>query len=166
MRWEGFFYLPRRKGAGLNNLLHDSFTSFQVLRFVCFVVLTRGPLLSFGVRFGAYLKTLFMDGFIFPSARDSSMPITYFAVKYAMIKACERSGVRYRSVHIHSGIPLLRIATIEDAMLRFCQNFSDTQMWQLPTTSTSTYTEMRSKKCERSLNGMHKKERSTLSEAS
>ena len=40
-----------------------------------------------------------MDGFIFPSARDSSMPITYFAVKYAMIKACERSGVRYRSVH-------------------------------------------------------------------
>lgn len=40
-----------------------------------------------------------LDGFIFPSARDSSMPITYFAVKYAMIKACERSGVRYRSVH-------------------------------------------------------------------
>ena len=49
-------------------------------------------------------------------------------------------------------------------MLRFCQNFSDTQMWQLPTTSTSTYTEMRSKKCERSLNEIDKKERSTLSE--
>lgn len=51
-------------------------------------------------------------------------------------------------------------------MLRFCQSFSDTQMWQLPTTSTSTYAEMRSKKCERSLNEMHKKERFTLSEAS
>ena len=28
------------------------------------------------------------------------MPISYFAVKYAMKQACKKAGIRYRSVHM------------------------------------------------------------------
>lgn len=40
-----------------------------------------------------------LDGFIFPSAEDPSLPISYCSVKYFLKKACEEANVKYRSAH-------------------------------------------------------------------
>lgn len=39
------------------------------------------------------------DRFIFPSKDDSSLPISYSAVKYYLRKACGVAGIKYRSPH-------------------------------------------------------------------
>ena len=40
------------------------------------------------------------DGYVFPSVIERNIPISYCTVKYAMKQACEKAGIRYRSVHM------------------------------------------------------------------
>ena len=40
------------------------------------------------------------DGYVFLSATERNIPISYCTVKYAMKQACEKAGIRYRSVHM------------------------------------------------------------------
>ena len=40
-----------------------------------------------------------LNGFIFPSSDDPSLPILYCTIKYYLKKACEAANVKYRSAH-------------------------------------------------------------------
>ena len=72
------------------------------------------------------------------SRTPKALPVIFFLVKAECPSLMKHSGirskwlVRKRKSHTRgntcSVIPLRRTATIEDAMLRFCQNFSDTPM--------------------------------------
>ena len=40
-----------------------------------------------------------LEGYIFPSTEDPSLPISYCTVKYYLKKACSAAGIKYRSAH-------------------------------------------------------------------
>lgn len=40
-----------------------------------------------------------VDGYIFPSSTDPSLPISYCTVKYYLKQACKEAGIKYKSAH-------------------------------------------------------------------